>query len=359
MTGLSDVFKYISHFRHKGHIIGRKVGDMLEILTYAAISNDPDLYSRLHIEPKLHGFSDAGHKVEFVILDNKLISKNVNDIRKSKSIENPNNVIAFIECKRVGVEQTINSSFKKKYLNKIIPFNESFEIKFSPRDSNQKHIYCIHFSNENGKVKIHVNDTNYNLDKNERFIFTLFEDYTSSFINNSSSLRSTSKKLRNCRILEIVDIKNNGVLACLNDCLSAPQTPEKAKQASFVALDVRKKRFLQFDKRDNETEMISVLILTEFAHWETKSQNMIKACIDKIFIVDDSVIIEGFEEFEKEFGQDFYDFISKDEFEKNSTVRELCKRIVNRYNNKIFKDIEDSIYKKFSISNNKFIMTSS
>ena len=76
MSNLSDTFKYISHFRHAGHQVGRKVGDMLELLTYAAIANDQSILSRLHVEPKLFGFSDAGHKVEFVILDEESEVKN-------------------------------------------------------------------------------------------------------------------------------------------------------------------------------------------------------------------------------------------------------------------------------------------
>jgi hypothetical protein len=73
--GLSDVFKYISHFRHAGHQVGRKIGDMLEVLTYAAIVREPDLHSRLQVEPKLFGFSDAGHKVEFTLLNEEQLDK--------------------------------------------------------------------------------------------------------------------------------------------------------------------------------------------------------------------------------------------------------------------------------------------
>jgi hypothetical protein len=57
---LSDVFKYISKFRHDGHQVGRKVGDMLEVLTFAAIAGDPNLKNLLVIEPKLYGFSGNG-----------------------------------------------------------------------------------------------------------------------------------------------------------------------------------------------------------------------------------------------------------------------------------------------------------
>ena len=110
MSKLSDVFKYISFYRSAGHQIGRKVGDMLEILTYGALYYDENLKKRLHIEPKLYGFSDAGHKVEF------LITKEVNtNLLKGGSVTDLENYIGFIECKKVGVEQTVSTSFKTKF----------------------------------------------------------------------------------------------------------------------------------------------------------------------------------------------------------------------------------------------------
>ena len=102
-THLSDLFKYISHFRRGGHQIGRKVGDMLEVLTYAAIYRDPELRKRLILEPKVIGFSGAGHKVEFGLFHT------ADGIEPEPTMAN---MFAFIECKKVGVEQTINSTYK-------------------------------------------------------------------------------------------------------------------------------------------------------------------------------------------------------------------------------------------------------
>ena len=116
MSNLSDVFKYISHFRHAGHQVGRKVGDMLEVLTYAAIARDNSILSRLHVEPKLFGFSEAGHKVEFTLLNTESYDSDGNpQIKNGGSIIDVSNVIAFIECKKVGVEQTVNGSFKSEF----------------------------------------------------------------------------------------------------------------------------------------------------------------------------------------------------------------------------------------------------
>ncbi|NCO02585.1 MAG: hypothetical protein GW903_00150 [Alphaproteobacteria bacterium] len=154
MNHLSDVFKYISYFRHAGHQVGRKVGDMLEVLTYSALARENDLLSRLCVEPKLHGFSDAGHKVEFVLFkDKNLDPNNKPQIIKGGDIKNPNNIIAFIECKRVGVEQTINTSFKKNFLkngnnkNYIIPFDEDLRVSFAPRGQ-ERHEYAVKFTRD-------------------------------------------------------------------------------------------------------------------------------------------------------------------------------------------------------------------
>ncbi len=364
MTNLSDTFKYISYFRHAGHQVGRKVGDMLEILTYAAIARDNDMLSRLHVEPKLHGFSDAGHKVEFILLDNHNYDQDNNPlVRNGGSITDPSEVISFIECKKVGVEQTVNGKFKRSFPkngnNKsyIVPFNHEYSITFAPRGGN-RHTYNIIFTpNKNVKItKVEDNDFLFEavIGDENRIIFALDTNGQSEVIGNDKSLRDFEPTLANCRILEIVSISNDGVVSLLNDCLAGPQTPEKAKQSSFVALDVRKKRFDSFDKRNPETEMVSVLVLTEFSHWEEKSQNMIKSCLDRTFIVSDSLIIEAFSKFESHFGKDFYAKITKDNFEKDTDVRKITLDLVNQYDGKIFTDIDDGIKKKFIVKNNIF-----
>ena len=364
MTNLSDTFKYISHFRHAGHQVGRKVGDMLEVLTYAAIARDNNMLSRLQVEPKLHGFSGAGHKVEFILLANKNLDDNGDPlVINGGQITNPVDVISFIECKKVGVEQTVNGKFKRSFPkngnNKsyIIPFDDEFIISFAPRGAG-RHTFRIIFSS-NGNVKITKKEDDKflfedTITNESRIIFALSTEGNSEIIKNKSSLRDYEPTLANCRILEIISFDDDGVISLLNDCLAGPQTPEKAKQSSFVALDVRKKRFNSFDKREPETEMVSVLVLTEFSHWEEKSQNMIKSCLDKNFVVSDSLIIDAFQAFESHFGEDFYDKITKDNFEKNPDVRKIALDIVDKYDGKIFFDIEDKLMKKFTVIENTF-----
>ncbi len=365
MTNLSDTFKYISHFRHAGHQVGRKVGDMLEVLTYAAVARDDEMLSRLQVEPKLHGISGAGHKVEFVLLS----GTNFNEQGEPKAIKggeitNPSEVISFIECKKVGAEQTVNGSFKKTFSkngnNKSykVPFDHTFPVSFAPRGG-ERHTYSVTFTPDR-KIQItKAEDADFFFEENlvdeGRIIFTLSPDGLSEIIGNNRSLRNYEPTLARCRILEINSITESGVNALLNDCLPGPQTPEKAKQSSFVALDVRKNRFNSFDKREPETEMVSVLVLTEFSHWEEKSQNMVKSCIDKNFVVRDAIIIEAFEAFEKYFGESFYDEITKKKFDEDDDVRRIAFDIVNQYDGKIFFDIEDQTYKKFLVRDNLFI----
>lgn len=369
MANLSNVFKYISHFRHAGHQVGRKVGDMLEILTYASIVRNPDLFARLQVEPKIYGFTEAGHKVEFAIkTDGQFTEENQPCIISGGDLYDVNDLIGFIECKKVGVEQTINGTFKKKY-TKIsdrkyqINHNTNMPISFQTRgEENHKYILSINNNNRLQILKDGYPDFLFeeNLINGSRIIFTLGENNQSEILGNNQSLRDIEYELKNCRILEIFEIHTGYVIGLLNDCLSGPQTPEKAKQSSFVALDVRKRRFGQFDKRINEQECISVLVLTEFSHWEQKSQNMINACIDKNFVVDDEIIIQAFEAFEEEFGADFYDKITKDNFEKDPDVRRISLEIVNQHNGKIFKDLDDGIYKElaYNAAQNRLIFIS-
>jgi len=361
MSGLSDVFKYISHFRHAGHQVGRKIGDMLEVLTYAAIASDRELYSRLHVEPKLFGFSDAGHKVEFTFLKTpSLDGYNQPLVRNGGEITDPTKIFAFIECKKVGVEQTVNSSFKNsfaKHDNKSyrVHFDTTFSITFAPRGAEERYTYEVSFDKNNFIQIQQQEDVNFlfkeKIVAGSRIIFTLSDENYSEILGDNQSLRNVEYSLKNCRILEIISIENEFVVALLNDCLSGPQTPEKAKQSSFVALDVRKRRFDSFDKRPNERELISVLVLTEFAHWEQKSQNMITSCIDKNFVVNDSLIIEAFEAFEKEFGDNFYDMITKENFENNTQVKQIAMRIIDAHEGKVFLDLDDQIMKRFAFSN--------
>jgi hypothetical protein len=88
---------------------------MLEVLTYAALNGDEFIGERLRVEPKLYGFSGAGHKVEFVI------ERDPPEKGTAGEIQNAEGILGFVECKKVGVEQTVNASFKKAFPSSTNP----------------------------------------------------------------------------------------------------------------------------------------------------------------------------------------------------------------------------------------------
>ena len=366
MSKLSDVFKYISQFRHAGHQVGRKVGDMLELLTYSAMCGSKDLNARIQVEPKLFGFSGAGHKVEFAIKNTPSFKPSGDPlIINGGEITDPREIIGFIECKKVGVEQTVNSTFKNntgdhRGPGRKIQYEQTLTVSFNPRNINVSYKYAIKIDRSCILTVTSENDgatiLKTKIANDYRIIFTLSEDGKSEVLDNHQSLRDVPYSLQSCRILDIFRIEEDCILGIINDCLTGPQTPEKAKQASFVALDVRKERFNSFDKRDAESECISVLVLTEFSHWEKKSQNMIRSSIDYNLVVPDSLIVLAFQEFEKEFGPVFYDNISKENYDRNPIVTTLCDQITRALNYRIFEDIEDKKMKTISVKNGKLLI---
>jgi hypothetical protein len=62
--------------------------------------------------------------------------------------------------------------------------------------------------------------------------------------------------------------------------------------------------------------------------------------------------------FEKHFGSDFYDKITKEQFENNPLVRSLALGLLDKYEGKIFRDIEDQSLNKFVINDGKFAFIS-
>ncbi|MCM1106387.1 MAG: hypothetical protein NC355_05530, partial [Blautia sp.] len=69
-TYITNLYKCIANYNLMGHQIGRKVGDMLEILTMGVVYQSNALKSHLNTEGKLEGYTSAGHKVEFGFFEN-------------------------------------------------------------------------------------------------------------------------------------------------------------------------------------------------------------------------------------------------------------------------------------------------
>jgi hypothetical protein len=371
---LSDIFKFISGYRQRGHQIGRKIGDMLEVLTLAAIRHDSELSSRLVIEPYIEGASTAKHKVEFAIYDGPesdlrvvlgneadlLDDENGATVRKKPAGRNRiigarhnKRLRAFIECKKVGVEQTVNSNFKKveskgrdaaRFLLYSAPFAMKFQkrpltFQFSKSSSGTR--IALEWGAELGSTSSKAMAIREDVISGSRFMFGSNVDGVPFLLGNSSDLSTVSGSIQRCKILEIREVTRDGVFCLLNDCLPGPQTPEKAKQASFVALDVRKLRFGTFDKRTDEQDCVSILVLTEFAHWEPKSQNMVKMSIDYNLVVDDELLEEAIKAYSAEFNDDMWDKISKEFFERDHRVRQIAEKLISLKKGKIFRDIAD------------------
>lgn len=285
------------------------------------------------------------------------------DYSRVARLDHQKNLIGFIECKKVGVEQTIHTAFKKKHHNDgyIFNHNESLTVSIGRRGSVKKsYTVLFKFSQEELFIEIFFDNQKVFSEitlTGHRIVFALTSK-GSIVLGNEASLRDVSANLPACKILEFQNVSATSAKVLLNTCLAGPQTPEKAKQASFVALDVRKLRFGNFDKRLCESEMVSVLVLTEFSHWESKSQNVVTACLDKVVTVPDAIVISAFERFEAHFGAVFYDKISKDNFESNKDVREIAKALLAENKERIFQDLEDKVFKKFDLAGDSLVLVS-
>lgn len=466
---LSDVFRYVQQFGQKGHQIGRKIGDAIELITYGMIDQNDELKKYLVVEEKLEGVSGAKHKVEFSFYDLEKASIVKETLKKrrggrkegllSQSVESKGHtkeefkgeekelklnyskgnaqdalipaihdiekLFGFIECKKVGVEQTIKSNFKNwKYRNSDFPSTEGYKFKIVPgKDQsilieikdcskdfptlkvtvthNVKKIQDIHSENtekdssaneeeaatadvqlmqqvhdekkgiieiknditEQKSIKIKkvakkIKNLKYASSVREYFFRVKLNDVISFSIDLNGTfhilapdelLSDVDTAIQSCVILHVTNI-SNGKISKVNveECLPGPQTPEKAKQASFVALDVRKRILGTFDKTDDNSKLNAILVIGEFSHWEEKSRAMVRLCNDNVLIIPDNVVIDFFKIFHKELGDNYQRVITKKDYEKNSKVRDCVTELIAKYKGKILKEMDSD---KFVIPN--------
>ena len=337
---LSEVFKFTQGLGQKGHQIGRKVGDAIEILTLGMIDLDEELASYLIIEDGIEGATTAKHKVEFAFFNKQ----------DGIPLATMDNIFGLIECKKVGVEQTIKQGFKtwKNKEDNKKPFNEtggySFTINPNDTDCNWK----IDIVSSGVKINLAITDQSNNV-QNESFAcvkdsqikIALDEDHKLHILGPDQVISSVPKSLLKCIIIEVLEI-NSGVITKINvnESLPGPQTPEKAKQASFVSLDVRKKVTGQFDKTENKS-FISILVIGEANHWEEKSRSMIRLCNDENLIVPDQVIIHLFEKFKEKFEEDYQSHITKTSYKNSDEVKSLVKETIDHFNQQILQNMEN------------------
>lgn len=351
-TYITSVYKCITNYNLKGHQIGRKIGDMLEILTMGAIYQNPQLVERLSTEERLEGFTTAGHKVEFGFFNSSCGERHL---------------FGAIECKCVGVEET-TAGKNNRHLRKV-KANESFTIDFSGRWQPSPITFQL-------KVKKIVNTDSVEVDisanttpaVHRSFVFNVGENIKVVIDEKNNCLVTTAHGnmldeiptiIRTCKTIRFQSIAKGTATFALFDCLTGPQTIEKAKQASLVAMDLRKKVDGYWGKEEvpaGKKHMTFVHVLCEFSHWEEKSRNVIRTCIDHNVIVPDAVIIKAFELFEERFGGHMLDKISKGVFESDHKVRQAINDILLYFENRVFYDIEIKKYVQFNYSNNSLVV---
>lgn len=351
-TYITNVYKCISAYNLKGHKIGRKIGDMLEILTMGGIYQNPELLSRLDTEGKLEGYTTAGHKVEFGFY---------------KNVGQKHGLFGAVECKCVGVEET-TAGKGQKYLRRLRA-NENFSIDFDGRWMSRQisqTIKVLNGTDSNVTIAL-TNSTSTMVDE---IMLEIGDNIKLIIDENQNALHTTPSGnmlleipgiIRICKTVKFDKADNGTFQFSLYNCLTGPQTIEKAKQASLVAMDLRKKIDGHWGKEEltsNQKHMTFLHVLCEFSHWEEKSRNVIATCIDHNIIVPDAVLIKAFEVFEAAFGiTHMLDNISKNQYASNKNVRNAIKSVFDYFENHIFYDIALNSYVKFDYSNEKLVVT--
>lgn len=335
---LSDVFKFTQGLGQKGHQIGRKVGDAIELVTLAMIYRDSELSKFLEIEDGIEGATTAKHKVEFAFYK-------LEDDKPSKKSED---LFGIIECKKVGVEQTVKQNFKnwlKQEENKRdFHLTDGYSFSMSPSDTNFRWFIEIKAANQgpnNILVTAYKNENEINsenisksfrCDAGSQILVGHDVENELFILGPSEVLSDVEHSIKKCNVVQIKSISNHGIKSIhVNESLAGPQTPEKAKQASFVSLDVRKKVLGRFDRSDN-TDFISILVIGEASHWEEKSRSMIRLCNDYNLIIPDNVLVKIFEEFEAKFGNQYQNMITKTNYKLSQEVRDVVDGVIQYFN---------------------------
>ena len=351
---LSNIFKFTQGLGQGGHQIGRKVGDAIEILVLGLIANNPNLLPYLVVEDGVEGATSAKHKVEFSFY-------NLNgDGFPIKS--NSEQLFGIIECKKVGVEQTIKQNFKTwNTANPIFDVSPGYIFVMSPTCRTFKwHIHIEALLNQENNLKIKINKIigdeheeqihEIQVSNGNQILFATDILNNLHFKLNEQSLSEIDAQINKCIILQIKSVENNQIKEInVNEALAGPQTPEKAKQASFVSLDVRKKVLGSFDKIDND-DFISVLVIGEADHWEEKSRSMIRLCNDYNLYIPDEVIVSLFVKFNQKFGNNYQSLITKTNYINNNDVKITVNELLLENQYKILKDLYSNLYVNFGYS---------
>lgn len=229
-TYITSVYKCIAAYNLKGHQIGRKIGDMLEILTMGGVYQNPALLSRLDTEGKLEGYTTAGHKVEFGFY---------------KNVREKQGLFGAVECKCVGVEET--TAGKGQNCLRKIKVGESFSIDFNGRWMNTQISQTIKLLNQTAdgitvELTNSKNASVYQIPMKIGDNIKLIIDENQNVLHTTphgNMLEEIPGLIRVCKTIKFDKVDGDVYQFSLYNCLTGPQTIEKAKQASLVAMDLR------------------------------------------------------------------------------------------------------------------------
>ena len=341
---LSDVFRFTYSFGQKGHQIGRKTGDAIELLTLGVIDLDENAARHLIIEPGVEGATTARHKVEFAYFNLKRQELHSNDI---------NNLFAIIECKKVGVEQTVKQSFKTWRSRNKGPFSRTEGYSFTINPRWLESYFSISISHhaattptlliKTGKGSGKENERVVPVKPGDRLAFALDVEGQLHFIPPGGELTDSPHPVSVCTIVTIKETDETEVLQIhVDDCLDGPQTTEKAKQAAFVSLDVRKKITGKFDKPANNEDLdfTSVLVIGEASHWEEKSRAMVRLCNDHNLIIPDEVVVEFFKRALATFGDDYQTLIKKNYYVEEQEMKDCMSSVIRKFKSRVLHDMD-------------------
>jgi len=352
MQHLSDVFKFTQGLGQKGHQIGRKVGDAIELLTLGMINLDSNLSEFLVIEDGVEGATTAKHKVEF-----SFYNKDKEQPSK-KSVD----LFGLIECKKVGVEQTVKQNFKtwlSKPENKADFYNtQGYTFTNSPTGTNYRWSISIKPTTEKNynllltvvKKQSEQNDViedyYFYCETNSQILIAINVLNELHVLGPEHILSEIENSINKCIIIQITESENRKVKKInVNEALPGPQTPEKAKQASFVSLDVRKKVLGRFDKTENKS-FVSILVIGEISHWEEKSRSIVRLCNDYNLFIPDEILVYLFKKFEEIFGEDYQNLITKTKYKEDDNIRKQIDEIIQHFNEEILINMETGNFVK-------------
>ena len=343
---ITNLYKCITNYHRQGHQIGRKIGDMLELLTLGVIYKKSDLKKHLITEGKLTGYSSANHNVEFCFFQNP---------------KDEENLFGAIECKCVGVETTKSKSITLKNPGEF--FNINLSGKWTSFSTN---VACTIKDISTTSVEILLTNsagdavpTIYSLSvgQNIKLILDEHNNFICTTPNCEDMLTEVPQIIRICKIIELSKISNNSCIFNLYNCIPGPQTIEKAKQASLVAIDLRKKIDNIWNKTDLPSEqkkMTFIHVICEASHWGNKSKDIISTYIDYNLIVPDAIMIYAFKKFENIYGSEkMLKHIKKSQFKKDFQLQKVISNILDHFDNHIFYDLETGQYVTLTITNNK------